>query len=163
MSSPRSALPDLAMAIQRIPHSRYDWDWDRHGAWIEWIWHHQRFRLQYTAPPTDTSVFAGLTALDHLTHLLTHWSQILPWGALDTALAPFRVMQSRRQAMLPDAFRQLGLTTWPQNFDDLKQAFYQQAQAAHPDHGGSHDTMVAVNAAFTQAQALWADFNNDAL
>ncbi len=156
-------LPALDTAMHYIPHSRYDWDWDRYGAWIEWIWHHQRFRVQYTVTPTDPSTFAGVAALTYLTQLLMHWGPLLSWGSLDTAFAPFRVTDSQRQAVLPDVFRQLGLTTWPQTLDVLKQAFYHCTQAAHPDHGGSHEAMVALNAAFAQAQTLWAAFNNDGL
>lgn len=41
-------------------------------------------------------------------------------------------------------------------FDVVKDAFRDKARAAHPDNGGSHDAMVAINAAWDQARAAFS-------
>jgi hypothetical protein len=39
-------------------------------------------------------------------------------------------------------------------FDVVKEAYREAARKAHPDNGGAHDAMVAVNAAWDQARAV---------
>lgn len=53
----------------------------------------------------------------------------------------------------PQGIKLLGLAE-PLTFDSLRAAYRSAARANHPDAGGSHDAMVAVNEAFHFAHAL---------
>jgi hypothetical protein len=154
----RAPEPSLEAVMRFIPHSTYDWDFNRHGAWIEWIWHNQRYRLATFRPALHDPHpgFAGLQALTQLTEALQHLADLLPWGSVDHWFAPFHVTQSYRPCPLPACFAVLGFTTWPESPEAVKQAYYTLVHTHHPDHGGSHDTMVTLNAALHDALAHWS-------
>jgi hypothetical protein len=59
-----------------------------------------------------------------------------------------RDARRREAAMLPpNAYRLLGVTQ-KVTADELRRAYRKAALANHPDHGGSHERMVAVNVAY---------------
>jgi len=72
---------------------------------------------------------------------------------LDRAFTGFAALPAASSA--PSWWGPLGLTSSPASVEDVERAYRDRVKTAHPDVGGSHEAMVALNAARREALAAF--------
>lgn len=72
---------------------------------------------------------------------------------LDRAFTGFAALPAARSA--PSWWGPLGFTSAPASVEDVERAYREKVKTAHPDVGGSHEAMIALNGARRDALAAF--------
>ncbi len=151
----------LAACMQTLPVTAWDWNADRYGAWVEWTWQHQLYRLEmakdresFLDMDSDASPLYGSEALSHILEALTHLSALaqLPFGDWGHWTSALHVTTSRRP--LEPCFITLGFTERPYDPVTVRDHYRQMTKQMHPDAGGDSAAFRALKEALDIALTL---------
>lgn len=124
---------------QRFDVSDYDYDWDRHGAWVEFSYKGSLYRFEHSvekAKEHGQDLHYGSDTFAQLVLTLEDLARMVERGIYD--------LQSWIEGMkylppvidLPSYFTALGFEKLPSE-TDVKERYRQLAKKAHPDGGGN--------------------------
>lgn len=124
---------------QRFDVSHYDYNWDRHGAWVEFSYKGSLYRFEHSvekAKEHGQDLKYGSDAFAQLVLTLEDLARMVERGIYD--------LQNWIQGMkylppvkdLPDFITALGFEKLPTEAD-VNERYRQLSKKAHPDGGGS--------------------------
>lgn len=147
----------LARVMVRLEVEDYDWNADRHGGWIEFVYKHQRYRFEHTvakAQDHGIRLTYGTDAFAQIVLSLEDLARMIQRGIYDlsTWVAGMRMLPERHT--LPDCLTVMGFAEYPATVDAVKNRYRQLAKAAHPDQGGDPAWFHTLTEAARQAEAM---------
>jgi hypothetical protein len=148
----------LDSLFQNLPVTRWDWNADRYGAWVEWVHQQQLYRLERRqeslASDPAAAVTGGVQALQDIIHALDHLNALAalnlgPWSQWIHALA---VSSSRRP--VEPCFLLLGFAERPVDPLEVRDRYRQLCQPLDPDNSHDQHTLLQLREALDDALHL---------
>jgi hypothetical protein len=140
----------LCKTMERLKVTQFDWNWDRHAAWITFMYKGENFRLDHSvenAKEHGETIRYGSDAFAQLVLAVEDLARIAKRGIYDlqTWVAGLKFLPAPVQ--LPECIRILGFDRIPSSADEVKARFLELAKRHHPDAGGDAEEFKRVNRA----------------
>lgn len=144
----------LERVMERFGVDEYNYNWDRHMAWVEFRLKGQLYRFDHSVEKAKARGFAltyGSDVFAQLVISLEDLARMAERGIyeIQTWLAGMKYLPP--PVILPDCFKVLGYTEKPTDAEGVKARFKTLAKKAHPDGGGSHESFIRLQAAADEA------------
>ncbi|HMM31604.1 MAG TPA: J domain-containing protein [Clostridia bacterium] len=148
----------LERIMERFGATDFDYNYDRHGAWVSFSLRGQMYRFEHTLDKAKNSqqpLSFGSDCFAQIVLALEDLARMAERGIyeLSTWLAGVKFLPP--PAVLPDCFRILGFSAMPESADAVKARYKDLAKQLHSDAGGNagdfaqmHDAMIAAVAHF---------------
>ncbi|MFZ5973973.1 MAG: J domain-containing protein [Bacillota bacterium] len=142
----------LVRVMKRIKADKYNYDWGRRSAWVEFLLNGRAHRFTQSI---EQAAEHGIKL-----HYGTDCFAQVVMTIEDLARAGERGIYTLQAILdglpslpphVPDSFRALGFDVIPNNVDDVKARFKAMAKEMHPDSGGSKEAFQKLQDAFTKA------------
>ena len=138
-----------------------NWNYDRHGAWVEFRRGGQYYRLEQTvqksqASKADVRLHFGSDCFCQIVLALEDLARLKERGIYDLQvwIAGLRALPAGDD--VPACLLALGLDQVPKNLDDLEAGYREAAKRAHPDGGGTPQQWKALQKAHAEARTWWS-------
>ncbi len=147
-------IKKLKSVMGRLGVEKYDYNWDRFGSWVEFIYRGKAYKfadsIQNAAKHGQKISYVSDT-FARVVLSLEDIARMKDRGIydLDTILAGFPALPPATED--PDCFRVLGYERIPDSVEEVTRRYKSLAKSAHPDAGGSEEQFVILNAAYEQA------------
>lgn len=149
----------LARVMERfgVPMGKFNFNWDRHSAWVEFFYKGQLYRFEHSvlkAATRNQNLEYGSDCFAQLVMALEDLARMVERGIYDlqTWIVGLRALPEAKG--IPECFKALGFTEVPSDIETVKARFKQLAKVVHPDAGGNPGEFERVKAAADQAEAL---------
>lgn len=153
------AAPDiyekkLERVMERMGATDYNYDWGRHGAWIEFFYKGQLYRFDHSVEKARERGFNltyGSDVFAQLVITLEDLARMAERGIyeLQTWISGMKFLPP--PTVLPECFKALGFTEIPADATEINTRFKTLAKQVHPDAGGSEESFIALQNAARQA------------
>ena len=144
----------LERIMERFGATEYDYNFDRHGAWVQFRMRGQLYRFDHTlekakAGPQPLSY--GSDCFAQIVLALEDLARMAERGIyeLSTWLEGMKFLPP--PVNIPECFRILGFEQVPQSCEEIRARFKVLAKGAHPDGGGNDEAFIRLNTAQEQA------------
>lgn len=143
----------LDNVMARFGVETYNWDFSRSGGWVEFVYKGQLYRFENSVQNARDHGFNlnyGSDAFAQLVLALEDLARIVERGIYDLSnwIAGMKALPT--PVYVPDCFRALGLDHIPSE-DELKKAYHEKVNIAHPDKGGTSNAFQAVTTAYNDS------------
>ncbi|WP_083521234.1 hypothetical protein, partial [Alicyclobacillus kakegawensis] len=141
-----------------VPEEDYDYNWDRHGCWVQFRLKGELYRFEHSvkkAQARGVKLQYGSDAFAQLVLSLEDLARMVERGIyeLQTWVAGMRYLPPAVE--IPSFFRYLGFTEIPARKEDVQERWRTLAKQMHPDSGGSTEDFVRLKTATEQALAYF--------
>lgn len=153
------AAPDiyekkLQRVMERMGVTDYNYDWGRHGAWIEFFYKGQLYRFDHSVEKARERGFNltyGSDVFAQLVITLEDLARMAERGIyeLQTWISGMKFLPP--PTVLPECFKALGFTEIPADATEINTRFKTLAKQVHPDAGGSEEAFIALQNAARKA------------
>lgn len=140
--SPEIYEKKLVKVMEKLSVEKYDWDYNRHGAWITFFYKGQAYRFEHTvasAKERGLKIYVGSDAFAQLVLALEDLARIVSRGIYDLSAWVSGMKALPDKAEYPWWVLLLGLEDYPSNEEIIDKAFKKMAHIYHPDKGGSSE------------------------
>lgn len=144
----------LAAIMQRLNVSKYNWDYNRHGSWIEFYYKNSMYRFEHSvekAKAHGINLSYGSDTFAQLVLALEDLARMVERGIYDLQVWVSGMKCLPPAAEIPKCFKDLGFEVVPQNVEEVKKQFRNAAKDCHPDHGGNEEDFVKLKNAYDDA------------
>ena len=153
-ASPEKYERKLELVMERMGAEECNYNFDRHGAWVEFRLKGQFYRFDHTrekAAALGIKLNYGSDCFAQIVLSLEDLARMAERGIyeLQTWLAGMKYLPP--PVMVPDCLRALGFEEIPAGIEDVKARFKGLAKKAHPDAGGTEARFIALQQAADQA------------
>lgn len=153
-ASPEKYEHKLELVMKRMGAEDCNYDFSRHGAWVEFRLKGQLYRFDHTkekAAALGIKLNYGSDCFAQIVLSLEDLARMSERGIyeLQTWLSGLKYLPPPE--IVPDCLRTLGFEEVPASAEDVKARFKGLAKKAHPDAGGSQERFVALQEAAKQA------------
>lgn len=144
----------LAAVMERLKVQEYDWNWDRHGCWVQFRLKGELYRFEHSiqkAQSRGVKLTYGSDAFAQIVLALEDLARITERGIyeLSTWVSGMRYLPPPVE--VPTFIRFLGFAEIPGCAADVKERYRTLAKQMHPDAGGSEEDFKALQRAAEQA------------
>ena len=153
-ASPEKYERKLQLVMERMGATEYNYDFSRHGAWVEFRLKGQLYRFDHTiekAVSLGIKLNYGSDCFAQIVLSLEDLARMAERGIyeLKTWLSGMKYLPPPE--IVPDCMIVLGFEEIPASVEDVKARFKLLAKKAHPDAGGTEERFVALQQAADQA------------
>lgn len=154
-ASPDAYEAKLARVMERMGATEYNYNWDRHMAWVEFrLKSGQLYRFDHSVEKAQARGFKltyGSDVFAQLVIALEDLARMAERGIyeLQTWLEGMKFLPP--PLVVPEYFKALGFEAIPQDVEEVKARFKTLAKQVHPDGGGSNEAFVQLQEAARQA------------
>jgi hypothetical protein len=162
-ASPDAYEAKLERVMERFGVDGYNYNWDRHMAWVEFRIRGQLYRFDHSVEKANARGFSltyGSDVFAQLVISLEDLARMAERGIyeIQTWLAGMKFLPP--PVVLPECFKVLGFVELPTDVEGVKARFKTLAKQAHPDVGGNEASFIALqNAAGEAIEYLTANGN----
>jgi hypothetical protein len=144
-ASPDAYEAKLSRVMERFGVEDYNYNWDRHMAWVEFRLKGQLYRFDHSVEKAKARGFQltyGSDVFAQLVISLEDLARMAERGIYDiqTWLAGMKFLPP--PVVLPECFRALGFTEIPTDIEEIKTRYKTLAKQLHPDAGGNDAAFV---------------------
>lgn len=152
--NPETYEKKLHKVMERFGVEKYDWDYNRHGSWITFVYKGQLYRFEHTvesAQKLGLSIHFGSDAFAQLVLALEDLARIVSRGIYDLSAWVSGMKALPETSEFPWWIHNLGLSDYPQSKEEIDKAFKRMALVKHPDKGGSSEQFLLLSSARDEA------------
>ncbi|WP_339816821.1 hypothetical protein MKZ15_15515 [Paenibacillus sp. FSL R7-0216] len=141
MAGKQYADPDfyekkLAKVMERFGANEYNYDWGRHGGWVEFRYRGQLYRFDYSvekAKSKGQTIKYGSDAFAQIVLALEDLARLVERGLYDLQnwIEGMRFLPP--PVVIPEFFRELGFESTPGDIAEVEDRFRALAKQRHPD------------------------------
>ena len=144
----------LARVMERFGATDFNYNWDRHMAWVEFRLKGQLYRFDHSVEKAKARGFQltyGSDVFAQLVISLEDLARMAERGIyeLQTWLEGMKFLPP--PVVVPEYFKELGFESIPASAEDVRARFKTLAKERHPDGGGSEDAFIALQEATSKA------------
>ncbi len=144
----------LTRVMERLSVKDYDYNFDRHGCWIQFRYRGELYRFDHSvakAKARGVSLTYGSDAFAQVVLALEDLARMVERGIYDlsTWVAGLRFLSP--PVNVPACFRALGFEQIPAGAEDVKDRYRTLAKEKHPDRGGDAEAFRQLAAATEEA------------
>lgn len=149
----------LQKVIDRFGAEDLNYNWDRHGAWVQFRLDGELFRFDHTvekAKENGVQVKYGSDVFAQLVLALEDLARISERGiySIKKWIAGMRFLPPPTD--IPSCFVALGFTDIPDSAEDVDARYKTLVKVAHPDQGGTHEEFMKIKKAAEDAKQYFA-------
>lgn len=153
-ASPDAYEAKLARVMERFGTDDYNFNWDRHMAWVEFRLKNQLYRFDHSVEKANARGFSltyGSDVFAQLVISLEDLARMAERGIyeIQTWLAGMKFLPP--PTVVPECFKALGFVEIPTDVEGVKARFRTLAKQVHPDTGGDNDAFVLLQEATAEA------------
>lgn len=140
----------LAKVMGRFEIKEYNWDWGRHGAWIEFRYKGNLYRFDHSvekAKSRGINLTYGSDAFAQIVMALEDLARMVERGIYDLQTWVSGMKYLPPVLELPSFLKTLGFTELPESEEDIKTRYRTLAKQLHPDGGGDSEDFIKLTAA----------------
>lgn len=146
----------LERIMKRFGAVEYDYNFDRHGAWVQFRMRGQLYRFEHTlekAKGGPQPLTYGSDCFAQIVLALEDLARMAERGIyeLSTWLEGMKLLPP--PMVIPECFRILGFDTVPATTEEVRARYKELAKLLHPDAGGSNEDFKRINDAMQMAIA----------
>ena len=143
----------LKQVMERLGVDEYDWNWDRHGCWVQFRLKSELYRFEHSlqkAQAKGVKLSYGSDAFAQVVLALEDLARMVERGIyeLQTWVAGMKYLPPVIE--VPGFFRYLGFTDIPASPDDVRERYRTLAKQMHPDVGGNEEDFKKLQIAVEQ-------------
>ena len=147
----------LARVMARLGATDVNWNWDRHGAWVEFRVDGELYRFEHTrekAEKRGIKLGYGSDCFAQIVLSLEDLARMSERGIyeLRTWIAGMRCLPEA--VKLPECLVRLGFSEMPADAGQVRSRYRQLARAMHPDAGGDASAFTKLHEAYEQAMTM---------
>jgi hypothetical protein len=157
-AEPKSYEGKLARVMERfgVAEKDYDYNFDRHGAWVGFFYRGQYYRFDHSvenAAKHGIKVNYGSDIFAQIVLSLEDLARMIERGIYDLQVwvAGLKALPPARAAVLPWWAATLELKGLPATADEVNAQYRELAKLRHPDGGGTNNEMAELNRARDEA------------
>lgn len=140
----------LKRVMERLAIKEYDYNFDRHGSWVEFRYKGQLYRFDHNVEKAQLrgmKLQYGSDAFAQIVLALEDLSRMVERGIYDlqTWVSGMKYLPSVVE--LPSFIKYLGFEEIPSNEDEITARYKNLAKQMHPDVGGNEDDFLKLNKA----------------
>ncbi|MBQ4062157.1 MAG: J domain-containing protein [Christensenellaceae bacterium] len=144
----------LKNVMQRMDANSYDYNFDRHGAWVQFMLKGQLYRFDHTKQKAEArgiKLSYGSDCFAQIVLSLEDLARMAERGIyeLQTWLSGMRFLPPA--AKVPECLSALGFVEIPGDVEEVKARFRNLAKKCHPDNGGNEAAFIALQEAAKNA------------
>lgn len=148
----------LGRVMDRFGIEKYNWDYTRHEAWVEFFYKGQLYRFEHSvanAAAHGQPLTYGSDAFAQIVLALEDLARISGRGIYDLQawVSGFRALP--KPETIPEPLQILGFTHMPTSREEVRARYLALVKTAHSDVGGSDDLCAKYNEAYEQAIKLF--------
>ena len=137
----------LARVMERFGVGKYNYNWDRFSAFVEFWLKDQMYRFDHSVEKCRARGFNiryGSDVFAQLVLALQDLARMTERGIyeLQTWLVGMKYLPP--PIVIPEFIKALGFKEIPESVNDIQARYRTLAQQLHPDKGGSHDAFIAL-------------------
>lgn len=137
----------LQKVMERMAVEEYNYNFDRHGAWVEFRLKGQLYRFDHTKEKAEArgiKLMYGSDCFAQIVLSLEDLARMAERGIyeLQTWLEGMKFLPP--PVVVPECLRNLGFAQIPESVEDVKTRYKTLAKKRHPDTGGSEADFAAL-------------------
>lgn len=153
-ASPDAYEAKLARVMERMGATDYNYNWDRHMAWVEFRLKGQLYRFDHSVEKAKARGFKLTYGSDIFAQLVISLEDLARMAErgiyeLQTWLEGMKFLPP--PVVVPEYFKALGFDGIPAGVEEVKARFKTLAKQVHPDGGGTDAAFVRLQEAARQA------------
>jgi hypothetical protein len=153
-ASPDAYEAKLARVMERFGATSYNYNWDRHMAWVEFRLKGQLYRFDHSVEKAAAKGFKLTYGSDVFAQLVITLEDLARMGKrgiyeLQTWLEGMKFLPP--PIVIPECFKFLGFKSIPGDVEDVRARFKTLAKQLHPDGGGTDEAFISLQEATKQA------------
>lgn len=132
----------LARVMERLAVDDYNWNHDRHGAWVQFRYKGQLYAFEHTvekAKQRDLGLHFGSDCFAQLVFALEDIARLVERGIYDLQTWVSGLKALPAASALPDWCKVMGFAEPPPSLRAMEVRFAELVLKRHPDHGGTND------------------------
>lgn len=148
----------LSKVMERFGVESYDWDYNRTGGWVSFIYKGQAYRFEHTvenAKSHGMKLNYGTDAFAQIVLALEDLARIINRGIYDLSswVAGMKSLPANATTLdlVPECYKVLGFTSTPLSKKEIDSAYHAKAMVVHPDNGGSDEAFCKLQDAYEEA------------
>jgi hypothetical protein len=144
----------LKKVMERFNIKDYNYDWGRHGAWIEFRYKGDLYRFDHSvekAKSRGVNLSYGSDAFAQIVLALEDLARMVERGIYDLQTWVSGMKYLPPVIEVPSFFKLLGFETIPASEEDIKTRYRTLAKQLHPDGGGESDDFINLTKAAEEA------------
>jgi hypothetical protein len=137
----------LARVMERLGVTKFDWNCDRHGCWVTFMYKGETYRFDHSvenAQKHDQQIRFGSDAFAQVVLTLEDLARMAERGIYDLQIFVAGLKLLPAPVHLPECLRILQFDRIPSAPEEIKARFLELAQTHHPDHGGDAEEFKKV-------------------
>lgn len=151
----------LARVMERLGVESFNYNWDRHGCWVEFRYRAELYRFDHSIEKAKTrgvNLRYGSDAFAQVVLALEDLARMVERGIyeLSTWVAGMKYLPPPVE--VPTFFKFLGYTEVPSGPEEVKERYRQLAKQLHPDAGGNQEDFLKLK---DQAERCLQYFGKD--
>ena len=144
----------LARVMERLAVKEYDYNFDRHGCWVQFRYRGEIYRFDHSiakAKAKGVNLAYGSDAFAQVVLALEDLARMVERGIYDlsTWVAGLRFLPPPVE--IPVFFKTLGFSQMPSGAEEVKDRYRTLAKQKHPDAGGSTEEFQRIKIAAEEA------------
>ena len=153
-ASPDAYEAKLARVMERMGATEFNYNWDRHMAWVEFRLKGLLYRFDHSVEKAKARGFKLTYGSDVFAQLVIALEDLARMGErgiyeLTTWLAGMKFLPP--PVVIPECFKVLGFEAIPTDVEEVKARYKTLAKQVHPDAGGSEAAFIRIQEASRQA------------
>lgn len=154
----------LARVMERLGIQNYDWNWDRHGCWVQFRYRGELYQFEHSiekAQSRGVKLLYGSDAFAQVVLALEDLSRMVERGIyeLSTWVSGMKFLPPPIE--IPSFFRFLGFEQMPVGPEEVKERFRTLSKQFHPDAGGNEEDFMKLSDAAEQAMQYFTKTQGD--
>ncbi len=144
----------LSRVMERLGVSEFNWDYNRHGSWVEFRYKGSLYRFDHSvekAKLKGMNLSYGSDAFAQIVLALEDLARMVERGIYDLQTWVSGMKYLPPVVEVPTFFKQLGFDRIPESSEDVKIRFRALAKQTHPDSGGNSDDFNVIKKASEDA------------
>lgn len=139
--APASSYEDkLKRIMERLNIKEFNWNYDRHGAWVEFRYKGALYRFDHSvekAKSRGVNISYGSDAFSQIVLALEDLARMVERGIYDLQTWVSGMKYLPPVLEIPAFFKMLGFEQMPSSEEEIKVRYRNLAKSVHPDMGGS--------------------------
>lgn len=144
----------LERVMTRLGVERFDWNWDRHGCWVQFWYKGQMYQFDHSvqkAKDHGVNLRYGSDAFAQIVLALEELARMVERGIYDLQVWVEGMKYLPPPMQLPWFLTALQFERPPASEEEIKTRYRSLAKVAHPDGGGSEEQFKALTRAHDAA------------
>lgn len=157
---PYSYEQKLEKVMTRLGVKKYNYNWDRTDAFVEFYYKDGFFRFDHSvnrASKTKLKLRYGSDVFAQLVFALEDLARIIERGIYDLSTWVSGLKALPPATKIEDWAQELNFNKMPESLDEAKASYKELAKTVHPDNGeGNHEGFLKLQSAYNQAKDYFA-------